>query len=83
MADPVTPTPTPLQPAAPTTPDPATPIATADQINYARQSGYSDQDIVDFLTPKAPEQFQTATQAGYSPKDILDHLAAQTPTWSW
>ncbi len=48
------------------------------QIAQARAAGYSDQEIVDHLTPRAPEQFAAAAQAGYSPTEVLDHLASRT-----
>jgi hypothetical protein len=44
-------------------------------IAKARQSGYSDQEISDFLADKHPDQFKTARDAGYSDKEILNHLA--------
>ncbi len=46
------------------------------QVQKAREAGYSDQEIADFLSKdqKYANQFQTATQAGYEPKKILDFL---------
>lgn len=47
----------------------------SDSIAKARASGYSDVDIVNYLSPKAPDKFGAAQKAGYSPTEILDHLA--------
>lgn len=51
-----------------------------DQIAKARQSGYSDAEIVEHLATKAPEQFKAAVDAGYSPKEILSHFSDQPVT---
>jgi hypothetical protein len=48
-----------------------------DQIATARKAGYSDDDIANFLAPKAPDQFAAAAKAGYSATEILQHLAPQ------
>jgi len=47
------------------------------QVAQARAAGYSDQEIVDHLSPLAPEKFVAAQRAGYSPTEILEHLAPQ------
>jgi hypothetical protein len=47
------------------------------QIDQARKSGYSDQEIVDFLSKKDASQaqkFKTAKQHGYSAEEILNHF---------
>lgn len=46
-------------------------------IAKARESGYSDTEVADFLAQKAPEQFKGARDAGYSDKEILDHFTAK------
>lgn len=56
------------------------PIATPDQIAQARQSGYSDAEIVEHLSSHAPDQFKAAADAGYSPTEILNHFAGTTAT---
>jgi hypothetical protein len=43
-------------------------------IAKARESGYSDKEIADFLSAKAPDQFKAAREAGYSDGEILSHL---------
>src|SRR5215831_19300547 len=44
-------------------------------IAKARAAGYSDDDIVKFLSDRAPDQFKAARDAGYSSGDILGHLS--------
>jgi hypothetical protein len=44
-------------------------------VSKARDVGYSDDEIVSFLSQKNPGQFKQAADAGYSSKEILDHLA--------
>lgn len=43
-------------------------------IAKARESGYSDDEITNFLSARAPDQFKAAHDAGYSSKEILSHL---------
>jgi hypothetical protein len=48
----------------------------------ARRYSYSDDEIVDHLSHKAPEQFKKAKEAGYGSKEILDYFGrenAQSP----
>ncbi len=58
---------------------PRNPLAsiTPDTVAQARAAGYSDQEIVNFLSPRAPDQFNAALKAGYSPTEVLEHLAPQ------
>jgi hypothetical protein len=49
---------------------------TPDQIAKAREAGYSDDEIVNHLSTKAPEKFKGALDAGYSPTEILAHFGA-------
>jgi hypothetical protein len=58
------------------TPDLST--VTPDTVARARAAGYSDQEIVDHLTPSAPGKFNAALKAGYSPTEVLDYLAPQS-----
>lgn len=53
---------------------------TPDQIAKAREAGYSDNEIVDHLSTKAPEKFKGALDAGYSPTEILSHFGAADKT---
>jgi colicin import membrane protein len=46
----------------------------ANAVKAARAEGYSDDEIVSFLSQKSPGQFKEAQDAGYSAKDILEHL---------
>jgi len=46
-------------------------------IAKARASGYSDDDIYDYLSKQAPEQFKQAKDAGYSSSDVLSHLGGK------
>jgi hypothetical protein len=46
-------------------------------IAKARESGYSDKEIADFLSAKAPDQFKAAREAGYSDSEILSHLTGR------
>lgn len=55
-------------------------IVTPDQIAKAREAGYSDDEIVNHLTSKAPEKFKAAKDAGYSSTEILSHFGAKTST---
>ncbi|HET9285681.1 MAG TPA: hypothetical protein VFR24_27330 [Candidatus Angelobacter sp.] len=48
---------------------------TADNLNNARQAGYTDQQILDRLSTKAPGKFDKALQAGYTPTQIVEHVA--------
>src|SRR5262245_40424368 len=48
-------------------------------IAKARAAGYSDDEIVKFLSDRAPEQFKQARDAGYSAGDILGHLSGGQP----
>lgn len=47
------------------------------EIAKARESGYSDQEIADFLSTRAPDQFKAARDAGYGDKEILAHLSGE------
>lgn len=47
-------------------------------IAKARESGYSDDEIVGFLAAKAPDQFKQAQAAGYGSKEILAHLSGDS-----
>lgn len=53
---------------------------TPDQIAKAREAGYSDDEIVNHLSTKAPEKFKGALDAGYSPTEILAHFGADAKT---
>jgi hypothetical protein len=46
----------------------------APKIAQARSAGYSDDEIVNFLSEQAPEKFKQAKDAGYSASEILSHL---------
>jgi hypothetical protein len=48
-------------------------------IETARAAGYSDAEIVDHLTSKAPDQFKAAKEAGYADSEILAHFAGKAP----
>lgn len=48
-------------------------------IATARSSGYSDAEIVGFLSSKSPEQFKEAKDAGYSDSEILKHFSGEKP----
>jgi hypothetical protein len=60
-----------------TAPPPPLSSITPAAVAQARAAGYSDQEIVDHLAPKAPDQFSAALKAGYSPTEILQHLAPE------
>ena len=47
-----------------------------EQINTARQAGYSDAEIADFLKQRDP-RVGKALQVGYSAEEVLQHLAPQ------
>jgi hypothetical protein len=49
-------------------------------VQAARKSGYSDDEIVAFLSEKNPDQFKAAANAGYSSKEVLDHIATPKDT---
>lgn len=44
-------------------------------IAKASESGYSDTEIAEFLSARAPDQFKQAREAGYDDKEILAHLS--------
>lgn len=46
-----------------------------DALQQARSAGYSDDEIVSFLSARRPEQFKAAQDAGYSSKEVLEHLS--------
>ena len=53
---------------------------TADQLAKARESGYTDAEILDHLGSQYDDKIKTARDAGYQDSEILAHLAkAQTP----
>src|ERR1043165_3607418 len=51
-----------------------------DAVKTARQSGYSDDEIVSFLAQKNPDQFKAALDAGYNSTEILNHLSTPKDT---
>lgn len=57
-------------------PSPATQLPPAFAIQSARQAGYSDAEIHDYLSsdPRWSTQFAAASQAGYTPTEVLNHL---------
>lgn len=52
---------------------------TAQQIQLARKSGYSDDEIVSHLAQTEP-QMKTAVGAGYSPSEIMAHFTENSPS---
>jgi hypothetical protein len=56
------------------------PTTVAPKIAQAKSAGYSDDDIVGFLSQAAPDQFKQAKDAGYSASEILGHFASTKPT---
>lgn len=47
------------------------------QIEKAKKAGYSEQEIVDFISKdkELGPQIQQAVKAGYQPKEIIDHIS--------
>ena len=45
----------------------------------ARASGYSDDEIYNYLSQQAPGQFKRAKDAGYSSGEVLSHFTGGTP----
>jgi hypothetical protein len=45
------------------------------ELQQARDAGYSDNEIVNFLSSRAPQQFTQARDAGYTDGEILSHLS--------
>jgi hypothetical protein len=43
----------------------------------ARRYSYSDEEIVDQLSKKAPDQFKKAKEAGFNSKELLDYLGRE------
>jgi hypothetical protein len=41
----------------------------------AKAAGYSDDEIANYLSAQAPEQFRQAKDAGYSSSEIISHLS--------
>jgi hypothetical protein len=48
-------------------------------IETARAAGYSDAEIVNHLSAKAPDQFKAAKDAGYDDGEILAHFSGKAP----
>lgn len=55
-----------------------------DKVATARASGYSDDEIVQFLSSKGDmsAKIKQAQDAGYASKDIIDHLVSKLPAAS-
>src|SRR5215831_1018555 len=51
-----------------------------DAIARARAAGYSDDDIYNYLSQRAPEQFKQAKDAGYTSSEVLAHLGGPQKT---
>lgn len=54
---------------------------TYDQIQTARQAGYSDTDIINHLAT-TDSQVKTAIDSGYNPGEIINHLANNKPSYN-
>lgn len=53
------------------------------KINQARDAGYNDDEILDFLSKNDPSQskkIQSAMSQGYKSSEVIDFLSKQTPT---
>lgn len=49
----------------------------SEQYQKARQAGYSDEEIMEYLNQKNPDfskKMQKAEQVGYKPQEIIDYL---------
>lgn len=46
-------------------------------LDGARNAGYSDDEIAEFLARERNFDFKAAIDSGYSPRDVLDHLTAE------